>query len=154
MMKKYFKYTLTKDACFTLPIRFSKKKVFIDANGYMWAFIQGNELTVLSGYSWDGCTPKVKIKLPFINKYTVVGAWDGFYIHHPQDNPNGGSLAGQELKYPSLKHDVLCQFFKQLPKPLDKTMIDQWFLNDCNKVGFIFAKLYHAAVKQWGRYDG
>lgn len=53
------------------------------------------KLFVYKGYSWDGCTPKFEV----FGK--VVGVWDGKTTYENR----------QQMYYPSLVHDVLCQIY-------------------------------------------
>ena len=48
------------------------------------------------GYSWDGCTPKWKVG----DKH-VIGVWDGKITYEGK----------QQMYYPSLVHDILCQIY-------------------------------------------
>jgi len=87
-----------------------------------WGTISQDGLMIKRGYSWDGCSPKFKIF------GITFGTWDG---------------RNDCLKYPSLVHDILCQF----PNPLERAEIDKIFYEMMKKVDFSFAKLYYYAVR-------
>lgn len=56
------------------------------------------KLIVYEGYSWDGCTPKWKVA----DKH-VIGVWDGKITYEGK----------QQMYYPSLVHDILCQIYNR-----------------------------------------
>ncbi len=87
------------------------------------------EVNIRKGYSWDGCTPKTKIK----NK--VIGIWDGF---------TDATTLLPDCYNASLVHDFLLQFRHQTLLPID--VINTVFYQQLNKDNFIFSKLYYNAV--------
>jgi len=117
---KYYKWTLEKDVTFTIPQRFPLSNFSNE-----WVAIIDNAITVRTGYSWDGCSPKIKIF------GLIIGTWDGIKKNDKQ-----------ELYYPSLIHDALCQW-----KVGDRLVTDQIFLWMMHETRFIFRHLYYFAVR-------
>ena len=65
-----------------------------------WISIQGGQIVISAGYSWDGCSPTKSI----LNGMIWLGPWDGPL----QEDGRPAAF------YPSLVHDALCQFKDQI----------------------------------------
>ncbi len=89
-------------------------------------------LYIFEGYSWDGCTPKFQL----FGK--VLGTWDG-----PIDKKTGKPAA----YYPSLVHDVLCQFENKVP--YTRKEIDKIFYSLLKYYKFPYPRLYYNAVRSY-----
>ena len=106
------KYTLPTAYTFYLhnPIAADTIHTYYDSNHKAWLVQDHRKFTILPRYSWDGCTPQymVSINLGILKRPTfMVGTWEGKRL--------SGSLCGYtQLKYPSLVHDVLCQFREEV----------------------------------------
>ena len=125
-MSKYYKYTLKKDyECFIeklIGVNFSNE----------WLSIKNGVLVVRAGYSWDGCSPKFQFKV--FGKKIVIGVPDG---------------KNDKLKFPSLVHDVLCQFGRKIL--ITKQTVNSIFYDMMKAVKWRFAKLYYFAVNVYLR---
>lgn len=94
-------------------------------------------LYVYQNYSFDGCTPKFKI----CNH--ICGVSDG-----------GVTDEGlPRLYHASLKHDVLCQFYK-LDIPYSRKEIDKEFKKDLTRVKWEFINLYYKVVRLYAILRG
>lgn len=65
-----------------------------------WLTILGGMMAIAEGYSWDGCSPALRLPL---------GIWLG-----PWDGPRGTDGLPTAFRA-SLAHDVLCQFADEVP---------------------------------------
>jgi hypothetical protein len=107
-----------------------KRIEFSDADGRTWATLDGSGvLTIMSGYSWNGCSPK----------WWAFGRWWG------TPDPVCTHLA-------SLVHDVLYQFGNTDHFPINREACDMVFYNimiacSANKD---FAGTYYGAVCKLG----
>jgi len=114
------KFKLKKDMDF--PIR----QEFLEQ--YKFGYIGPQGLRIHAGYSWDGCSPKLRI----FNK--IIGIWDG------PINEYGYPAAYRA----SLLYDFLCQY---RPKGLTIQRIDNLFYRQLQADGFPFPRLYYFFVK-------
>ena len=96
--------------------------------------IYDGQLFIPAGYSWDGCTPKLRI-----GGKLVIGTPDG-QIHPETGKPR--------TYYASLVHDALYQFSPKHGIP--RKQIDDLFLEMLRMSGFRSAGLYHRAVRWFG----
>ena len=88
-------------------------------------------LIINKGYSWDGCSPKFSLF------HKIIGVYDGKKI-------NGKQI----LYYPSLQHDITCQFKNELrANGVSHYDIDRNFLNSMIRLKFRFAFLYYFFVR-------
>lgn len=92
------------------------------------------EITIYSGYSWDGCSPKVKL-----GKH-IIGIWDGFTDKDTQL---------PQAYYGSLIHDFLLQFKSQMSKSITTRLIHLSFLTILQQYNFPLSYLYYVAVNIW-----
>lgn len=95
-----------------------------------WVTIHNGQMIVNKDYAWDGCSPKVKMV------GVVVGVPDGKF---------------DECKFPSLIHDVFCQFIKVIP--VTKKIVVGIFLKMLKAVKWYLADEYAYAVDKFGPQD-
>jgi hypothetical protein len=88
-----------------------------------WMKIKNGILTIPKGYSWDGCTPKIKV--------------NGHIIGIPD--------FGTKTEFASLVHDVFYQYASE--NLLTRKQVDQLFLSLMLLSGFRGAYLYYFAVR-------
>ena len=125
-IKKYYKWTLPEDVTIVIP-----KKYALPDFENEWVTIKNNVMTIHQGYSWDGCSPK-----RIIFDKIILGTWDG------------PVRSGRQIcYYPSLFHDVLCQF-----KIGDRETADKIFKWSLKVEGFIFRGPYYSAVRVFGTF--
>lgn len=121
------------------PQRWKNRNIvasFSDTNG-TWLFISNaGEITVASGYAWDGCSPKIKVF-----DLWLIGTPDGIL---------NISTGQPKTYYASLIHDALCQFQNHPSMPYSRSEIDQIFLERLQQDGFKLAKCYYWAVRAFG----
>lgn len=122
-----YKFTLTEDVTLFLPISLPGFK-------NEWVHISGNKITVKKGYSWDGCTPKLRIG-------------DLGYIGTPDGTLN------METGYPvtyycSLVHDVLYQWKSE--HNVSRLEADIVFLLMLKEIDFSKAEIYYIFVRIFG----
>ena len=114
------------------------------------------ELEIKSGYSWNGCSPKVEIM------GMVFGTPEGAL---PRENEkdvikkNLGMIGYDQLDwykpktyYASLVHDCLYQISDRYATRMDRKIVDNIFLKILRAYGFPSAKLYYLAVRLFGKY--
>lgn len=130
---KHYKFTLSDDhtissATFSIDIQNQLANSDFENE---WVKIGKDGVTGKSGYSWDGCSPKVKIN------HKWRGTWDGKLID------------GKYQMYDaSMVHDILYQHLglHNIPrKTADKMFYELAKLNN-----FQFAMLYYFAVRLIG----
>jgi len=116
---------------------FDEDMAFEDRSGVRWLEItKSGDVTVLSGYSWDGCTPKLCLV------DLVFGIPDGVV-----DSRTGRP----KTYYASLIHDVLYQFLED-DLPLQRAQADRFFLSLMARTGFTFRDFYFVAVRVFGGF--
>jgi hypothetical protein len=148
-MSKYYKWTLDEPVVIDLNILIRGRSFKFDDFHNKWCDITNNIMTISAQYSWDGCTPKRKL----FNKF-VIGTWDGPIIKSVRNiyiclQPNTKLLFKQLCYYPSLLHDVICQFHigkKKLADLLFKYMLFQ--------LKFKLAIVYYGAVRLASKIAG
>jgi hypothetical protein len=91
--------------------------------------------THYKGYSWDGCSPKFKIKDWYF------GTWEGVL------NFDTGQ---SKTYYASLVHDVFYQFAKDVRAFIRREEVDKEFLNILKRDGMRAAWLYYLGVRLFG----
>lgn len=119
-----------------LPPNWASGFVFYDVAGHPRFELHSNgDARVLSGYAWDGCTPKWALL------DLVVGVPDG--VPH--------LCTGQpKTYYASLLHDALCQFLELNPA-VPRATADRIFLELLTRDEFALRKAYYFAVLVFGR---
>ena len=83
------------------------------------------------GYSWDGCSPKWKIK--------------DMYFGTPEAVLNSETLCSKTY-YASLIHDIFYQFSKDVEHLVTRDEVDREFYDILRRDGFKPAKLYYWGV--------
>lgn len=122
-----YRFTLLEDFKFSMDTGVNPKLFCFHANK-IFLTVDGNEYTIKSGYSWNGCSPKLGVP--------IIG-WIG-----TPDYP--------ETIEASLVHDALYQFHKELP--IKKKEADLKFLQIMSKNNFKFAEIYYRAVVIFGKF--
>lgn len=139
MLKKPYIFTLDERKSYQTGATFEKDYYFFDQKNSRllpWLVISKDGLiTVNSGYSWDGCTPKIMI----FGK--VLGVPDG-----PISEKTGYPATYRA----SLFHDALCQFQSHKKMPLSREEIDDIFHEIMIEDGFEYADLYVRTVRVLG----
>jgi hypothetical protein len=114
---------------------FSGSCAFVDRSGKRRLEIRPNgDARVLSGYAWDGCTPKVAV-------------WD-IVLGTPDGIPNSKTTKPKAY-YASLLHDVLYQFL-DAGLPMSRANADKVFLALLTRDGFGPRWIYYIAVRICG----
>jgi hypothetical protein len=109
--------------------------VFFDSAGKAWLLIdEQGTITVLRGYAWNGCTPK----LCFLD--LLVGTPDGAVYE--------GTGRGKTY-FASLIHDALYQFLREA-SPLTRRDADRFFLRLMQESDFVLARVYWLVVRALG----
>lgn len=91
-------------------------------------------MTIMKGYAWDGCTPKVCLL------DVLLGTPDGAVF----------AVTGRpKTYYASLLHDALYQFLPD-DLPLTRAQCDECFLRLMERDGFALRHVYYAAVRIFG----
>jgi hypothetical protein len=116
-----------------LPV--TEDLAFRDAEGNVRLVIEaGGRLTVMTGYAWNGCSPKVCIL------DLVVGTPDGA-VYEPTGRP--------KAYHASLVHDALYQFL-DAGSPVTRAQADGCFLRLMEESEFVLRRPYWAAVRAFG----
>ena len=109
--------------------------VFFDSAGKAWLFIErSGTITVMKGYAWNGCTPKVCLL------DLLIGT------------PEGAVYRGtgrRKTYYASLVHDALYQFLREA-SPLTRGDADRFFLRLMQESDFVLARVYWLVVRALG----
>ena len=114
---------------------FPEDMAFEDSSGRRWLEIrQSGEITVLAGYAWDGCTPKLCVL------DILLGTPEGVV-----DTRTGRP----KTYYASLFHDALYQFLG-CGLPLERADADRFFLRLMEATNFRPRSLYYVAVRLFG----
>jgi len=109
--------------------------IFRDAKGRVRLVIETTgRMTVMRGYSWNGCSPK------FCLFDILIGTPDGV-VHLGTGRP--------KAYYASLVHDALYQFLP-LSAPLTRADADRVFLRLLAESNFVPRRLYWLAVRLFG----
>lgn len=154
--EKYYKWTLQDPIEIKLPRKLIREEgghFYLKHNGKIWGDIYENKLVIRKGYSWDGCSPKIKLL------GMVLGTWDGLKVTQILNFsiPDAFGVKDffsvhsfeQQMYIPSLVHDILCQFSKDLETNgiTDQHNIDIIFYQLAKENHFKFAKLYYKIVR-------
>lgn len=126
-----YKFTLTDNVVVNLPINVPNFQ-------NDWFNITDNTMYITKGYSWDGCTPKLKI-----GDLGYIGTPDGSL-----DLDTGLPLT----YYCSLVHDVLYQFKSE--HEITRLQADVIFLLMLEEVGFSKSRFYFTFVRLFGGFFG
>lgn len=87
------------------------------------------------GYSWDGCSPKWKLK--------------GMYFGAPEAVLNNETRQSRTY-YASLIHDLFYQFSKDVKNIVKRSEVDREFYNILKRDEFKMATWYYVAVRLGG----
>lgn len=128
-------YVLQNDEIYKSGNTFEDDQAFEDSSGVRRLEIRRNgEIRVLSGYAWDGCTPKFSV-------------WD-IVFGIPDGIPNERTKKPKTY-YASLFHDALYQFL-DAGLPISRKDADQIFLELMTRDHFAPRQLYFLAVRLFG----
>lgn len=120
-----YKFTLEKDT-----------EIMTELKGHNFVcewfrLFEGGKIIIKKGYSWDGCSPKVKI----FGK--IIGTWDG---------------KNNSTYYASMLHDVLYQYKREIP--FSRLEVDKQFKKDLEKINFKYTNIYYFFVRKFGGMYG
>lgn len=90
--------------------------------------------TQLTGYAWDGCSPKFQLG------DLIFGTPDGVI----------GLNSKPKTYYASMAHDILYQFRDQLVGKVTRHQADTIFLEQMKKQNFLLANVYYRGVRMFG----
>ena len=90
--------------------------------------------TQLTGYAWDGCSPKFQLG------DLIFGTPDGVI----------GLNSKPKTYYASMAHDILYQFRDQLTGKVTRKQADAIFLEQMKSQQFLLANLYYRGVRMFG----
>lgn len=128
-------YRLERSFCWQSGLTLPEDFVFFDSAGKVWLIIdERGQITVLKGYAWNGCTPKVCVL------DLLVGT------------PEGAVYEGtckRKTYYASLVHDALYQFLREA-SPLKRRDADRFFLCLMQESDFVLARVYWLVVRALG----
>ena len=126
-----WKFKLKEDHVFLVPKQFQKTFFFHELKFYdkkenEWLILTRNTIETKKGYSWDGCSPCIKI-------------WGRFF----------GTPDTKKTYEASLVHDLLCQFEKHEHMPYSRKDMDDIFHWILEREKFWLADVYYAAVRAY-----
>jgi len=128
-------YRLEKNYAWDSPLRVSEDLVFQDDKNKVRLIIEANgKLTVMKGYTWNGCSPK------FCLLDLCMGTPDGV-VYEKTGRP--------KTYYASLVHDALYQFLRK-GTPIKRRKADKCFLLLMGKSEFLWRYVYWVAVRLFG----
>jgi hypothetical protein len=109
--------------------------VFRDEKGKVRMVIEaGGRLTVMRGYAWNGCSPKIC----FLD--ILIGTPDGAVY---------GPTGRQKAYFASMVHDALYQFLNA-GSPITRKQADACFLRLLGESEFVLRHFYWLAVRLFG----
>jgi catechol 2,3-dioxygenase-like lactoylglutathione lyase family enzyme len=128
-------YRIDANYTWTSPFRQESDFAFFDAKGRLRLLIERNgAITVMRGYTWNGCSPKFFVlDLLFGTPEGVVNARTGH----------------RKTYYASMVHDALYQFLAD-DLPLTRVQADHCFLFLLRESSFRLAPLYWLFVRAFG----
>ena len=128
-------YKLERCFCWESGCAVPDDYVFFDSAGKVWLFIErSGAITVMKGYAWNGCTPKVC----FLD--LLIGTPEGAVY---------GETGKRKTYYASLVHDALYQFLREA-SPLTRGEADRFFLQLMQDSDFVLARVYWLVVRSLG----
>lgn len=101
------------------------------------AIRKNGEIRITTRYSWDGCTPKLRI-------------FDWFYIGIP-DGAMSDKTGLPKAYHASLVHDALYQFLSE-GVPYSRREADKMFLELLRETRFSLRWIYYLAVRTFGGF--
>lgn len=118
-------------------LKVNNDTVFRDKNGKIRMIIETDgQLTVISGYTWNGCSPKVCMLDLFL------GTPDGA-LYAPTGKP--------KTYYASMVHDALYQFLSA-DAPITREQADKCFLQLMEESEFVLRGIYWLAARIFGQF--
>lgn len=142
IFRVYKLFTLSEDYPWETGINFGKNYEFRDKkkeNKLRMTISENGTITVMKGYSWDGCTPKFSVF-----DFFVMGTPDGIL----------SDKTGKPKAYhASLVHDALYQFLPELPpdnKIYTRKMADDIFWDILEDAKFAPRNFYWLGVRLFG----
>ena len=134
-----YKYCLSQDFSCRTSLTLSEPVTFYDQDNVARLHIsKSGLLTVLAGYAWDGCTPKLKV-------------FDWFYLGTP-DGTLSAVTGKAKAYYASLVHDAIYQFLDSPDMPLTRKDADELFHGLLKRSQFSLAGLYYSCVRALGGF--
>jgi hypothetical protein len=128
-------YRLERNFTWDSTHRVPQDLVFRDKDGTVRVVIESSgRITVMRGYSWNGCSPKVCLL------DILIGTPDGV-VYAPTGKP--------KAYYASLVHDALYQFLL-LDQSLKRRHADGFFLRLLGESAFAPRYVYWLAVRLFG----
>jgi hypothetical protein len=127
-MSKVYKYTLDVDYVYENILPGIDDGKYIISRDGLSIIIKDGTVTVKAGYSWDGCSPKIKIGSK------IIGTPDGRY---------------DETKRASCIHDALYQIHRSVRK-LKRITVDKIFRDELLKANWKLTKVYYDTVRALG----
>jgi hypothetical protein len=128
-------YTLENKFIYHTKKPCSKESKFYDSKSNLRMTItKFGTIIIGAGYSWNGCSPKVKI-----GKW-IFGTPDGDI-----DEDTGKPIT----YYASLVHDALTQFYKHPDMCFTRKAMDDIFYDMLVEADFEYAYLYYFAVRSY-----
>jgi hypothetical protein len=128
-------YRNEKNYTWNSKLKVDKDYVFRDKKGKIRLVIEtSGKLTVMKGYSWDGCSPK------FCILDIMIGTPDGA-VYAPTGKP--------KTYFASMVHDALYQFL-DAEAPITREQADRCFLELMEESKFVLRGLYWSAVRLLG----
>jgi len=155
-MSKIYKDVTEQDLCINtlIPVKaFEDIEINVTSKLMVkFSYLSGGlDIVCTKGYAWDYCTPKFKT----FGK--IWGVWDGPIVEKAYtefyDNNTGKDIiwcSKPQLAAPSLVHDILCQFSKELSDiGVTQKQIDEEFLRRMAyaKVNPVMSLSYYFAVR-------
>lgn len=128
--QKPYKFCLESNYAYNFPVDIDSPIPLRDKHGRCWGVLHKDGIVIYSGYAWDGCTPKICVY------GHLIGVPDGL---------TSLDTGKPSAYYASLVHDILCQFYHQIP--LKMSRIDEIFYMILKRDGFILKDLYYIAVR-------
>lgn len=123
--------SFTWHSCLTV----SEDLVFHDKGGKVRLIIEaGGRLTVTSGYSWNGCSPKICL-------FDILWGTPDGAVYEPTGKP--------KTYFASMVHDALYQFL-DVEGPITRTQADECFLRLMEESEFALRHVYWLAVRLFG----
>jgi len=110
--------------------------LFFDKQGKLRLVVEtSGRITVLAGYAWNGCSPKVCL-------FDILWGTPDGVVHARTGRP--------KTYFASLIHDALCQFFSY-GLPYNRPQVDHFFLRLMEESEFGPRKIYWLAVRAFDR---
>ncbi|MBI5584548.1 MAG: hypothetical protein HY892_12070 [Deltaproteobacteria bacterium] len=129
-------YRIDRSYSWESGLEVSQDLVFRDAEGKVRLVVEvGGRLTVMAGYAWNGCSPKVCVL------DILVGTPDGA-VHERTGKP--------KTYFASMVHDALYQFL-DAESPITRVQADGCFFRLMAESDFVLRHLYWLAVRAFGR---